>query len=278
MKKNKNKGMTLISLVVTIIILIILAAVTIRLVLGDNGIINKAQTAADETTKEAATEAMNFKITSAQIETYGKEQRMPTLQELADDFCEDEDFEYVELATKKTASLSKIEVGENESIFTKLKEYPYEFEINSSLQLASIDGIQVATSDTITIDREEYEQLKADIAELKAKQGISKQVLWEGKMTTTGTISLQDSIENYDMLYIVGQFYKSETTYGQTVMTCIMKEDYNIISSVDNSAFMLNGSIDVQRRIMFGFPNDNQLEIGGITEMRLLKVYGIKFN
>ena len=85
LRLKKNKGMTLISLVVTIIILIILAAVTIRLVLGDNGIINKAQTAADETTKEAATEAMNFKITSAQIETYGKEQRMPTLQELAED-------------------------------------------------------------------------------------------------------------------------------------------------------------------------------------------------
>ena len=167
LRLKKNKGMTLISLVVTIIILIILAAVTIRLVLGDNGIINKAQTAADETTKEAATEAMNFKITSAQIETYGKEQRMPTLQELADDFCEDEDFEYVELATKKTASLSKIEVGENESIFTKLKEYPYEFEINSSLQLASIDGIQVATSDTITIDREEYENLLQRIQNLE---------------------------------------------------------------------------------------------------------------
>ena len=153
---KKNKGMTLISLVVTIIILIILVAVTIRLVLGDNGIINKAQIASEETTKEAATEAMNFKITNAQIETYGKEQRMPTLQELADDFCEDEDFEYVELATKKTASLSKIEVGENESIFTKLKEYPYEFEINSSLQLASIDGIQVATSTEDTLKEDNY--------------------------------------------------------------------------------------------------------------------------
>jgi len=40
--KNKN-GITLIALVVTIIVLIILAGVSINLVLGDNGIITKAK-------------------------------------------------------------------------------------------------------------------------------------------------------------------------------------------------------------------------------------------
>lgn len=44
MLKN-NKGITLIALVVTIIILIILAGVSINLILGENGIINKAQEA-----------------------------------------------------------------------------------------------------------------------------------------------------------------------------------------------------------------------------------------
>ncbi len=51
----KNKGITLVALVVTIIIMLILAGVTLRLTLGDNGLIKKAE----ETTKEyedAATE------------------------------------------------------------------------------------------------------------------------------------------------------------------------------------------------------------------------------
>lgn len=39
---KKQKGITLIALVVTIIVLIILAGVSIRLVLGDNGIVQKA--------------------------------------------------------------------------------------------------------------------------------------------------------------------------------------------------------------------------------------------
>ena len=150
MKFKENKGITLIALVITIIILIILAGISIRIALGNTGIINKAQTASEKTIKEAAKEAMNLKITNVQIESYVEKQRMPTLQEIADNFCQDEDFEYVELETKKTASLNKIEVGKNESIFTKLKEYPYEFEIDSQLQLASIDGVKVATGNTET--------------------------------------------------------------------------------------------------------------------------------
>ena len=42
---KRDQGITLISLVVTIIILIILAGVSINLILGQNGIINKAKEA-----------------------------------------------------------------------------------------------------------------------------------------------------------------------------------------------------------------------------------------
>lgn len=45
----RNKGITLISLVVTIVVLLILAGVSISGVLGNNGIINKANEAAKKT-------------------------------------------------------------------------------------------------------------------------------------------------------------------------------------------------------------------------------------
>ena len=47
MKKRRQKGITLIALVVTIVVLIILATVSILAVFGDNGIIARAQTAKD---------------------------------------------------------------------------------------------------------------------------------------------------------------------------------------------------------------------------------------
>ena len=48
--KTNNKGITLIALVITIIILLILAAVAIQLALGDNGLIKKAQSGQEKQT------------------------------------------------------------------------------------------------------------------------------------------------------------------------------------------------------------------------------------
>ena len=45
---KKNKGITLVALVVTIVVLLILAGVSINLVLGNNGIIAKAKDAQRE--------------------------------------------------------------------------------------------------------------------------------------------------------------------------------------------------------------------------------------
>ncbi len=45
---KSNKGITLVALVVTIIVLIILAAVTITMVLGNEGILGKAQQGAKD--------------------------------------------------------------------------------------------------------------------------------------------------------------------------------------------------------------------------------------
>ena len=46
---KSNKGITLIALVVTIVVLLILAGVSLNLVLGNNGIITKAKDAKEAT-------------------------------------------------------------------------------------------------------------------------------------------------------------------------------------------------------------------------------------
>lgn len=140
----KNKaGITLVALTITIIILLILAGISIY-ALTNMGLIKKTTEAKEETNKNQATETMNLKITSIEIDSYAENTKLPSLQYLADKLCEDDDMEYVLKASKKNANLNKIDVSNVESIYTKLKEYPYEFEINSSLQLASIDGIKIS--------------------------------------------------------------------------------------------------------------------------------------
>lgn len=59
MLKNQ-KGITLITLVITIVILIILAGVAISLSLSDNGLFNKAKKARDDYSTSANSEAKQF--------------------------------------------------------------------------------------------------------------------------------------------------------------------------------------------------------------------------
>lgn len=84
---------------------------------------------------------------------YTAEQRMPTLKELSEVLKEDEEILYV--TEKSQIASKKYEVGENpSSIYTKLNNYPYEFEINSSLQLASINGVKIANTQNNNLERE----------------------------------------------------------------------------------------------------------------------------
>ncbi len=60
--KQVNKGITLIALVITIIVLLILAGVSIATLTGDNGILAKAQNAKDLTNQKTAEEEVQIEV------------------------------------------------------------------------------------------------------------------------------------------------------------------------------------------------------------------------
>ena len=66
-KTRKMKGITLVALVVTVVVLLILAGVSLNLVLGENGIIKKAQEAAAQTDESSATETMSMYLTGLRL-------------------------------------------------------------------------------------------------------------------------------------------------------------------------------------------------------------------
>lgn len=59
---KKENGITLIALVITIIVLLILAGVSIAMLTGDNGILNKATDASQETLAAEAEEAIKLAV------------------------------------------------------------------------------------------------------------------------------------------------------------------------------------------------------------------------
>ena len=66
-RETKNKGITLIALVVTIVVLLILAGVSISMLSGEDGIINQAQNASKETSEAENIEKIRLAISEAQI-------------------------------------------------------------------------------------------------------------------------------------------------------------------------------------------------------------------
>ena len=109
LKIQKQRGITLISLVITIIVLIILASVAIYLSLGNNGIFIRAKEAKEKTNKQEATDIINLKITTAQMNKYAEKQVMPTLKELSLTLKEDIEIDYV--TERSQIASTKYEVG-----------------------------------------------------------------------------------------------------------------------------------------------------------------------
>ena len=91
-KLKSKKGITLVALVVTIVVLLILAGVSINAVLGDNGIIKKANQAASVTKEAEVKEAINRTI----LEFY-----------LTDDYETLEDFLKAKVTEGKIDSVTK---------------------------------------------------------------------------------------------------------------------------------------------------------------------------
>ena len=69
--KKQTKGITLIALVITIIVLLILAGVSIAMLTGDNGILTQAQNAKEETEKASLIEQVQTDILGEQANGEG---------------------------------------------------------------------------------------------------------------------------------------------------------------------------------------------------------------
>ena len=63
---KNNKGITLVALVITIIVLLILAGVSISMVVGENGVLNRATSAADKTSEADIKSALENAIMGCQ--------------------------------------------------------------------------------------------------------------------------------------------------------------------------------------------------------------------
>ena len=107
----KNKGVTLIALAVTIVVMLILAGVTISVLNGENGIVKQAQKAKEESKIKELKEKVRIDIAGKRVENIG-ELRVSVLKEILDKYFDNVPVETQ--ITSETELKAKEEYGKYE--------------------------------------------------------------------------------------------------------------------------------------------------------------------
>ena len=152
MKTKEIKGITLISLAVTIVVLLILAGISINTVIGDNGIIKKAQSSAESEAKEIINRTiMEFYLTNEYetledfLNTKVSEGRIDKVEKNADGTLKVWKNDYSVTTENKTNFSNNNDNNMNKRI--KISTTPYEG-IYDSCEHEAITNVNVEPTDT----------------------------------------------------------------------------------------------------------------------------------
>ena len=175
----KEKGITLIALVVTIIVLLILAGITIGLVLGQNGIIGKAKKAIIETKESSEKEEDNLIEMEKNINSYTYSE--PWTGKIDTNWYTKENdtiTEFTIITPEELAGLAQL-VNSGNSFENKI------IKLGKSLDLASLEWLPIGTSENPfkgTIDGQTYSIKNVYMSNGNNNQGLVGILSSEGKI------------------------------------------------------------------------------------------------
>ena len=166
---NGKNGITLIALVITIIVLLILAGVTIATLTGDNGILTKAQNAKEKNAQKTVEEQINLAVQASRIN---------------EGLVIDKDI----LEQELTNNGIEITKSENDELPWTVKKDGYVYTISENGEVKEKEGIAITTGD-IEILKGSTEGKKVSAQILSGETGTIK---WEH----TGNITLSETEGN----------------------------------------------------------------------------------
>ena len=192
MKKSKrikeNKAVILIALVVTIVVLIILAGISISALTGDKGIINQAHTAKEDTEIASWEEQIDLAIIDAE-----KKYRNPTLDDVKE-----------ELKNKGVID-EYSQVNEDGVITTNEPSYTIEGKLDEYIKKSIAPGVTASKN-------EPYIDKKEDKAIIPAGFKVSEN---EKEQTIDDGLVIKDGVGNEFVWVPVIGVYERNTTYNQ---------------------------------------------------------------
>ncbi len=154
---KKRKGITLIALIITIIVLLILAGVSLNLISGSNGILGKAKKSNTAQIQAEMKEQLILALQELQIDKLGK----ATLGDITQEWADGKLGNYEAKIEDETANDKKIRMKKN-GIFVK-----YIIDLNLKIEETDASGIEVMYQ-TISVD-ENNVQLEVTITTIEDK-------------------------------------------------------------------------------------------------------------
>ena len=203
---KKEKGITLIALVITIIVLIILATVAINMTLGDNGIFQRAKTATKQMSIESAKEKLETEKASASVKTKGQKVTLAdyiaTVREdnVADDIAEASSGDYALVVLN--GYVFRVEEKDNDISITYMG-----ISDEISLEAPSAEGVL-----TITLSKTGWTNENITATANGSEEGYTVQMSLDGTTwTETNTLTITENTTVYACLYN-GLRYGAATT------------------------------------------------------------------
>ena len=231
MKTKEIKGITLITLAVTIVILLILAGISINTVIGDNGIIKKAQSSAELTKESEAKEIINrtimeFYLTNEYetledfLNTKVLEGRIDKVEKNADGTLKVWKNDYSVTTENKTNFSNNNDNNMNKRI--KISTTPYEG-IYDSCEHEAITNVNVEPTDTT---------LEYSTDEINYSTTIPR-IINAG----TATIKIRASKENYETknVTVIAKIEKAEGNLS-------LSETSGTINYPNSTTFTVSGN------------------------------------
>ena len=241
---RKQKGITLIALVVTVIVLIILAGVSISLVLGENGIVNKAKKAKENTELAKTEEETMLNDLAKQIEegTSGGTTNPPETIKTVEEVKGGSYFDKATTIKDSDGNLIKVPEGfkiaedsginVTEGIVIEDNDIIDGIGNNRGNQYVWIPvGTGIKKADGTTIDITLGRYTFADGTNDKAEDGTT--------VLAKGTPILQQNADNYTQEVVISSYYKElATSRIGTVDTS------NRLNNTNTTALNLKGFVD----------------------------------
>lgn len=137
----KNKGVTLIALAVTIVVMLILAGVTISVLNGENGIVKQAQKAKEESKIKELKEKVRIDIAGKRVENINGELRVSVLKEILDKYFDNVPVETQ--ITSETKLKAKEEYGKYEMKISDIDVGEITYDETSYTIFKDVNGEQV---------------------------------------------------------------------------------------------------------------------------------------